>query len=76
MDDLKRDVDRGPSVEDATRQLAELLSRADLDQLREAAEDNDLEAIARLLELEVSQRDRLPSLEALARSSASIYAPE
>ena len=71
VDDLKREVERDAELQDATRYLADLLSRADLDQLREAAERNDLDAIAKALDL--PSVDRLEALAAFLRDRADHY---
>lgn len=71
MDDLKREVDQDAQLQNAARHLADLLSRAELDQLQEAADRNDVEAIAKALDLgSVAQ---LESLDALLKERADFY---
>ena len=60
VDDLKREVGQDAELQDVMRLLADRLSKADLDELGKAAERNDLEAIAKALDLQsVAQLEAL-----------------
>jgi hypothetical protein len=71
VDDLKRELQEDAELQDAIRHLAELLSRADLNQLRELAERNDLEGMAKALDL--TSVHQLEALDAFLTRRAHHY---
>jgi hypothetical protein len=71
MDDLERELKQDADLQDAIRFLADRLGNANLDELQAAAERNDLEAIAKALDL--PSVDRLEALAAFLRQRAEHY---
>ena len=71
MDDLKRELQQDSELQDAIRLLTDRLSTANLDKLQAAAERNDLEAIAKALDL--PSVSRLEALASFLRDRANHY---
>lgn len=71
MDDLKRELQKDSELQDTIRSLLNRLSTADLDELQAAANRNDLEAIAKVLNL--PSADRLEVLASFLKDRANHY---